>query len=138
MYSNIHYDLIVKIKEFKYNGIIKIIFENEKETNKILLDCEKINITKIKINNKIIKSYKINKNDITINHLFIKNKYTIIIHFENEIKNNMTSLYYSKIKDDIIYSTDFEPEYARQTFPCFDEPKYKATFQLILFYNKKI
>ena len=137
MYSDIHYDLIFKIKNYKYNGIIKILFKNDKITNKILLDSHKIKITQIKINNKIIKTYKISTDHIIINHSFVKQKYEIIVHFNNDIKNNITGLYYSKIKDDIIYSTDFEPEDARYAFPSFDSPLYKATFQLILFYDKK-
>ena len=137
MYNNINYDLIIKIKDYNYNGLIKITFINEKIIDKIILDSEGINITKIKINDKNIKSYKINKKNIIINYSFINNKYEIIIHFNNKISNNMFGLYYSNIKDEIVYSTDFEPEHARLTYPCFDHPNYRATFQLILFYDKK-
>ena len=137
MYSNINYDLIIKIKDYSYNGLIKITFTNEKIINKILLDSVGINITKIKINNKNIKSYKINKKNIIINYSFINSKYEIIIHFNNKIINNMIGLYYSNIKNEIVYCTDFEPENARLTYPCFDNPHYRATFQLILFYDKK-
>ena len=137
MYSNISYDLIIKIYDYKYNGLLKIIFTNNKIINKILLDCIGINITKIKINNKIIKSYKLNKKNIIINYFFTNSKYEIVIYFNNKISNNMIGLYYSNIKDEIVYCTDFEPENARFMFPCFDSPKYRAFFQLILFYDKK-
>lgn len=34
-------------------------------------------------------------------------------------------------------STNFEPIYARRVFPCFDEPKYKAIFDLSINHHEK-
>ncbi|MFR1099040.1 MAG: M1 family metallopeptidase, partial [Streptococcus thermophilus] len=61
---------------------------------------------------------------------------TIFIEFSGRITDNMTGIYpsyytYNGEKKEII-STQFESHFAREAFPCVDEPEAKATFDLSL------
>ncbi|KAK7461238.1 hypothetical protein BaRGS_00038713, partial [Batillaria attramentaria] len=57
-------------------------------------------------------------------------------HFRGDLRTNGQGLYRSSYKDgdETIYlaTTQMEPTYARQVFPCFDEPALKATFTTTL------
>uniref|UniRef100_A0A7N0R8T6 Aminopeptidase n=1 Tax=Kalanchoe fedtschenkoi TaxID=63787 RepID=A0A7N0R8T6_KALFE len=57
-------------------------------------------------------------------------------HFTGLMGNNLTGFYRSKYdvngNDSYMAVTQFEPTYARQCFPCWDEPALKATFQVTL------
>lgn len=60
--------------------------------------------------------------------------YTVILEFEGIIVKNMTGLYpcfYThEGKEKVLLATQFESHYAREVFPCIDEPEAKATFDL--------
>lgn len=63
-------------------------------------------------------------------------KYTITIDFSGKITESMLGIYPSYFthddKKEIIIATQFESHYAREVFPCIDEPVAKATFDLTL------
>lgn len=57
--------------------------------------------------------------------------------FVGELNDKMRGFYRSQYKDKngtekFLASTQFESTYARYAFPCFDEPIYKATFDVTL------
>lgn len=54
-------------------------------------------------------------------------------------KDTMVGFYISTYKDEdgvetYMVLSKFEPVHARHAFPCFDEPQFKATFDLTLTY----
>ncbi|OXA58934.1 Puromycin-sensitive aminopeptidase [Folsomia candida] len=65
---------------------------------------------------------------------------TLALNFEAEITDNMKGLYRTKVGDGKRYNfiTHFEPVNARRCFPGFDEPAFKATFDITLVVPKDV
>ena len=64
-------------------------------------------------------------------------KGTLNIVFTGELNDRLTGFYRSQYTDSAgqshtMATTQFEPGSARRSFPCWDEPALKATFQLTL------
>ena len=71
--------------------------------------------------------------------------YVLTIHYSGNISTNDNKGFYVALpmhlrtgKVDAVnvksaqLTTTFESTYARQVFPCFDEPSFKATFQVLI------
>ncbi|CDW61189.1 Peptidase M1 domain containing protein [Trichuris trichiura] len=58
------------------------------------------------------------------------------LHFTGKLNKDMTGFYistYEHNKEQVkLASTQFEPNDARNAFPCWDEPMFKATFKITL------
>lgn len=63
-------------------------------------------------------------------------EYTLSISYTGEldVTDNLgfyrTSYQNASGFTEYLVATQFQPDYARKVFPCFDEPQYKATFEL--------
>jgi aminopeptidase N len=55
---------------------------------------------------------------------------TLEFDFEGQIRTDLRGLYTIKSSGRLYAATQFEGTYARMMFPCFDEPDYKATYDL--------
>lgn len=68
--------------------------------------------------------------------LLYPGEYTIDMEFQGAVQSSMQGVYYSSYKvGDVqkrLVSTQFESHFARQAFPCIDEPEAKAVFALTL------
>ena len=65
---------------------------------------------------------------------------TLVFEFFGKITDNMTGIYPSYytingLKKEVI-STQFESHFAREAFPCIDEPEAKATFDLSIKFDQ--
>uniref|UniRef100_A0A2A4JGY4 Aminopeptidase n=1 Tax=Heliothis virescens TaxID=7102 RepID=A0A2A4JGY4_HELVI len=59
--------------------------------------------------------------------------YKICIRFNGDLTRNIVGLYSSRLFDNsTMVASKFQPTYARQAFPCFDEPDFKATYDITL------
>jgi aminopeptidase N len=62
--------------------------------------------------------------------------YVVTMRFEAPIQDSMTGMYFCNYEVDgkkqQVVGTQFESHFARQAFPCIDEPEAKATFDLTL------
>ncbi|CAF1214222.1 unnamed protein product [Didymodactylos carnosus] len=65
-----------------------------------------------------------------------KTKYILYQEFESKLNDGNVGFYQSEFKDingnRKLLATKFQPTDARKAFPCFDEPKLKATFKIAI------
>jgi alanyl aminopeptidase len=59
-------------------------------------------------------------------------KVTLVLPFEGDLGTHLTGLYRAAAGGVNYAFTQFEPISAREAFPCFDEPRFKAPFELKL------
>ncbi len=58
--------------------------------------------------------------------------YTLEIGFANNFDTHMNSFFKVESRGEPYLFTQFEPDMAREAFPCWDEPEFKIPFQLTL------
>ncbi|XP_011643165.1 putative aminopeptidase-2 [Pogonomyrmex barbatus] len=68
-------------------------------------------------------------------YLHVDEEVTVKINFNGTLNDNMNGFYRSSYFDQDgklhwLATTQFEPTYARQAFPCFDEPAFKSKFTI--------
>lgn len=98
-----------------------LVHKGKKETKEITVD--RINIQ---------KSY--DEVRLHTTDMLYPGQYAVTLEFSGTITKPMNGIYPSVFEHDgkqkTIIATQFESHYARQAFPCIDEPEAKATFDL--------
>ena len=113
-------------------GIVEIEGKAKKET--IKLHCVGTKVNFVKINGKKT-DFELENGVLTLKETPLGNL-TLEVGFHGSLNENMQGAYLSTYKynnrEEKIISTQFESHYARECFPCIDEPAAKAVFELVI------
>lgn len=135
----INYKLYMEpnLTEFTFNGFVQIYINIKEATDRIILNSKKLFINTVIFDNMNVLFEEDNDKEIII--IKIDKNYglhNISIYFSGILNDQMEGFYRSKYKvnNEIKYmaTTQFEPTNARHAFPCFDEPNFKATFDITI------
>ncbi|MBU6447833.1 M1 family metallopeptidase, partial [Patescibacteria group bacterium] len=137
------------LKKFTFAGEETIFLDIKKGTRNIELHAKELKIGGVELKTRkgsIYKPRKIvfNKKKETVDFLFsktlAKGKYQLSLKFSGLLAEKLHGLYRSAYehngKVEYLATTQFESIFAREAFPCFDEPSHKAIFDVTLIVPK--
>ncbi|XP_075149946.1 glutamyl aminopeptidase [Haematobia irritans] len=141
-----YYDLYLHpdVSTGKFSGQEIITIRVLEETQQIILHSHKLKITSVYVASGSAKvdsyDFDVDRDFLVINmseKLTTNASFRLGIIFEGEMTGKIVGLYSSSYTNPSgqkrnIATTQFEPSYARQAFPCFDEPNMKAKFRITL------
>lgn len=139
----VNYDVSfeVDLDKFQYSGK-EIIDLEVKPTSEIVLHSSGLSVTSAHASFKARSVKAAIKLDDTKELLTLKfseklkGSVKLTIEFSGKLNDSLLGFYRSKYLDGksekYLATTQFEAPYARRCFPCFDEPAYKATYDVTM------
>lgn len=142
-----HYDIVLHpdLITMKFSGSVQITVKILQVTSHIILHSSKLNITKVTLasssSNQLkpveLLEYPLNDQIAILapEALLVGQIYNISMEFSSNLSSTYSGFYKIAYMDNSstkrwLAATQFEPLSARSAFPCFDEPEFKATFQV--------
>ncbi|MBX9685150.1 MAG: M1 family metallopeptidase [Candidatus Obscuribacterales bacterium] len=143
--------VIPDIEGATFSGQETISLTLEEAQSRIVLNSTEIVIKKALLSNKKGSSFngKVSYDEekqlaiIELDGQAGKGEWQLELAFEGILNNKLRGFYRSSYKDGSgvqkhIATTKFEPSDARRAFPCFDEPEFKAQFQITIEIDKEL
>lgn len=138
-FKPLNYKLVIDInsKDLTFSGEVEIRGLNTAEGKNLDLHAKDLTITSATVDS---VPAGISHHDFDVLRITAENnlpeEILVDIHFEGKITDDMTGMYPCYFEHDgqkkWLVATQFESHYAREVFPCIDEPAAKATFDLTL------
>lgn len=134
-----HYDLSITLyrSERRFTGTVSINGHTTAGVSTISLHAQDLVIGKVLVDGKQATTTAHPHDELHIHHPDItEGKHIVVVEFSGTITDSMNGIYpcYFELegtKHELL-ATQFESHFARQAFPCVDEPEAKATFAVTL------
>ena len=130
------------MKAFKYRGSARIKVSIKRPASRIVMHANELSIASASARDahgteRASVSFDKQKKQMTLSFgRKLAGNALIAIEFQGVNNNGMYGFYRSVYtrngKEEYLLSTQFEPADAREAFPCFDEPAFKATFDITI------
>ncbi|XP_061478670.1 leucyl-cystinyl aminopeptidase isoform X2 [Rhineura floridana] len=151
----VHYDVVLQpdLTTLMFSGSVRITVIVRQVTWHIILHSSKLNITKATLSSSgssqskpvELREYPLN-DQIAIfapEALLTGQKYNISMEYFANLSDTYSGFYRIAYDNESsterwLAATQFEPLSARSAFPCFDEPAFKATFQISVKREKQL
>ncbi|MHA1377512.1 MAG: M1 family metallopeptidase [Candidatus Helarchaeota archaeon] len=147
--TNYFIHLEPNLETFEFFGRIEISLTIQNPTREIAINAVdlKVNFCKILTNNDEYKDVSFSE-DTDSESLIINlpskkcGEIKILIEYIGKIRDDMRGFYRSRYtkndEEKFMAITQFEETEARRCFPCFDHPRYKATFNIEMIIDKDL
>ncbi|KAI9542098.1 hypothetical protein NQZ68_023681 [Dissostichus eleginoides] len=140
-----------------FTGESTVVFKCVKETDLIIIHSNKLNLTNFDgffaklsavgeaSSPSILKSWLIVKTEYLVlqlsRRLSVGAMYVLHTEFQGELADDLEGFYRSEYTDEgvkkVVATSQMQATYARKTFPCFDEPAMKASFNVTIVHERE-
>lgn len=132
------YDLHIRLNETEhtYSGTVSVRGTSTKNNQPIKLHAKNLTITCAEIDGNQVEFAPGDLDELSLGGELPAGVHTATVHFDGKITDQMHGIYpcyfeHDGVKKELI-ATQFESHYAREAFPCIDEPGAKARFNIQL------
>ena len=135
-----HYDLFLDLSRETKTFSGKVTITGQAQSDRISLHQKDLEIASVEVAGQARPFTVDHDNEALHIELVEAGQVEVVIAFSGKITDNMTGIYPSYytvdgVKKEVL-STQFESHFAREAFPCVDEPEAKATFDLALRFDQ--
>jgi aminopeptidase N len=132
-----HYDLTftVDINRARFEGTTVIQVDVAEPTTRIVVNAAELTFREVTVGRgdsaqkaTVTLDDAVEQATLTVPRRLERGSTEIAIHYGGVLNDQLRGFYLSKGKNRSYAVTQFESTDARRAFPCFDEPRYKATF----------
>ncbi|MHA2091910.1 MAG: M1 family metallopeptidase [Candidatus Kariarchaeaceae archaeon] len=133
-----HYSLqlIPDLTNFVFKGTVTIDLLTEEPITSVVLDAKDLEISSIILDG-VTQDFILDRDNEALSISLSSSQsseFKLIIEYRGEINDKLAGLYRSMVKigdqEKVAAVTQFQETDARRAFPCFDEPRMKATFDI--------